>query len=119
MEKQLEYLEGFDLDVPKAALLENLGKFAEAANIHLEEGRTMEAIRLFLMDPNDSLSIQSGISCILQGLWEKISFGIRDIGKLDGASELLDLASKNGSSLPPESSMVDEVSGPLTDPVAY
>lgn len=113
MEEQLDYLEDFDLDISKSALLEKLGNFAEAAKIHLEKGRTLQAINLFLMNPNDTISIQSGISCILRGLWEKISFGMHDINKIDGVSELLNLASKTGASNIVETSVADEVSSLL------
>jgi hypothetical protein len=38
IEEQLDYMEETDLDVAKATLLESLGRFAEAAEIHFAEG---------------------------------------------------------------------------------
>ncbi|KAF8974058.1 hypothetical protein BDZ97DRAFT_421872 [Flammula alnicola] len=94
VEEQLEYLEDFDLDVSRAALLEKLGKFQDAADIHFAEGRTLEAIRLFLMDENDETSIRRGYHCILQGLWEKASFGVKSLDRIEEVVRLLALASK-------------------------
>jgi hypothetical protein len=90
----LEYLEDFDLDVSRAAVLENLHKYEEAAEIHLLEGRTLEAIRLFLMDVNNQAAIKRGNSCILQGLWEHLSFGMKKFNKSEEVARLLALASK-------------------------
>ncbi|KAF8955734.1 hypothetical protein BDZ97DRAFT_1926448 [Flammula alnicola] len=72
VEEQLEYLEDFDLDVSRAALLEKLGKFQDAADIHFAEGRTLEAIRL----------------------WEKASFGVKSLDRIEEVVRLLALASK-------------------------
>lgn len=93
VEEQLEYLEDFDLDFSKAAVLENLGKFQDAAEIHLAEGRTTEAIRLFLSDKSNEESIARGRTCILQGLWEKASFNTRGLNRSEQVVELLKLAS--------------------------
>ena len=93
VEEQLEYLEDFDLDSSKAAVLENLGKFQDAAEIHLAEGRTTEAIRLFLIDKSNEESIARGRICILQGLWEKASFHTRGLNRSEQVVELLKLAS--------------------------
>ncbi|KIM48469.1 hypothetical protein M413DRAFT_440213 [Hebeloma cylindrosporum] len=93
VEEQLEYLEDFDLDFSKAAVLENLGKFQDAAEIHLAEGRTTEAIRLFLIDQSNEESIARGRTCILQGLWEKASFNTRSLNRSEQVVELLKLAS--------------------------
>ena len=93
VEEQLEYLEDFDLDFSKAAVLENLGKFQDAAEIHLAEGRTTEAIRLFLIDKGNEESIARGRTCILQGLWEKASFNTRGLNRSEEVVELLKLAS--------------------------
>jgi hypothetical protein len=73
--------------------LENLGKFQDAAEIHLAEGRTTEAIRLFLMEQSNEESIARGRHCILQGLWEKASFNTRGLGRSEQVVKLLELAS--------------------------
>lgn len=72
-EEELEYLEDRYLDVARATLLESLGRTAEAAEIHLAEGRTLKAISLFLQDKENAYR---GKECILQGLWENLSFGV-------------------------------------------
>ncbi|KAJ6519176.1 hypothetical protein C8R45DRAFT_1204389 [Mycena sanguinolenta] len=72
----LEYLEERGLDVAHATLLESLGRFSDAAEVHLEEGRTFEAIQLFLRDRNNKYSICRGVQCILQSLWRQVSFSV-------------------------------------------
>ncbi|KJA29102.1 hypothetical protein HYPSUDRAFT_32443 [Hypholoma sublateritium FD-334 SS-4] len=93
IEDALEYLEDFDLDVSRASLLENLGKFGDAADIHLAEGRTLDAIRLLLMDKDNEHSIRRGYHCILQGLWEKVSYGVKGLDRIEQVVRLLKLAS--------------------------
>ncbi|KAF8895020.1 hypothetical protein CPB84DRAFT_1782432 [Gymnopilus junonius] len=110
VEEQLEYLEDFDLDVSRAALLEKLGKFYEAADIHLFEGRTLEAIRLLLIDQDNLDSVRRANDCILHGLWEKVSFSMKGLDQIDGVPQLLALASKVRQSSMLDSVVADELS---------
>jgi hypothetical protein len=89
----LEYLEEYDLDVSRAAVLKELGRYKEAGDIHLAEGRTLEAIQLFLLNGNDQDTVRRGHACILQGLWRHLSFSV--MGQ-DGeeAIQFLEWASK-------------------------
>ncbi|KAJ7293966.1 hypothetical protein C8J57DRAFT_1444990 [Mycena rebaudengoi] len=98
-EEELEYLEDRGLDVAQATLLESLGRFAEAAELHLEEGRTFEAIKLFLQDQTTESSMRRGMECVLQGLWQRISFAIVPEDEDSSISRLLTLASKADVSL--------------------
>ena len=90
-------------------MLERLHKYEEAAEIHLLEGRTLEAIRLLLMDVDNQAAIQRGNACILQGLWEHLSFGMKRFNKPEEVASLLALASKFKSSNLLEVAAVDEV----------
>ena len=90
-------------------MLEKLHKYEEAAKIHLMEGRTLEAIRLLLMDGNNQAAIQRGNACILQGLWEHASFGVRKFSKPEEVARLLALASKIKTSDLLEAAALDEV----------
>lgn len=57
-------------------LLLSLGRVADAAELHLLKGHTIEALELFLEDKGDPCkSTQRVIHCILQGLWEEFSLG--------------------------------------------
>jgi hypothetical protein len=38
LDDQLEYMEDADLDVERSTLLESLGRFSEAADVHFAEG---------------------------------------------------------------------------------
>ncbi|KAJ3514932.1 hypothetical protein NLJ89_g2078 [Agrocybe chaxingu] len=109
IDDQLEYLEDFDLDVSRAALLENLGRFREAAEVHLDEGRTLDAIRLFLMDENED-SILRGQDCIVRGLWEHASFGVNLSERKEEVARLLALASNSKhTETAPKSTAADEL----------
>jgi hypothetical protein len=90
----LQYLEDYDLDVSRAAVLKELGRYKEAGDIHLAEGRTLEAIQLFLIDDNDQYAVRRGHICILQGLWKHLSFSVKAQDGGAEAIQLLELASK-------------------------
>jgi hypothetical protein len=74
-EEELEFLEDHDLDIARAEVLESLGRQAEAAELYLAEGRILDAIQLFLTDSTDQASLRRGRECILEGLWQNLSFG--------------------------------------------
>ncbi|KAG5351772.1 hypothetical protein C0989_004981 [Termitomyces sp. Mn162] len=74
-EEELEYLEDLDLGITRAKVLVSLGRPAKAAALHLDEGRTEEAIPLFLQDSQSIDSTRQACSCILQGLWDSVSYG--------------------------------------------
>ncbi|KAJ6456165.1 hypothetical protein C8R45DRAFT_1187129 [Mycena sanguinolenta] len=101
-EEELEYLEERGLDVAHATLLESLGRFYDAAEVHLEEGRTFEAIELFLRDRDNKDSICRGAQCILQSLWRNVSFSVFPKEDDPSVSPLLALAAKVDPSFLPE-----------------
>ncbi|KAF7367508.1 UvrD-like helicase ATP-binding domain-containing protein [Mycena sanguinolenta] len=101
-EEELEYLEDRGLDVAHATLLESLGRFYDAGEVHLEEGRTFEAIELFLRDRDSKDSICRGVQCILQSLWRHGSFSVLPKEDDPSVSPLLALADKVDPSLLPE-----------------
>ncbi|KAK7064846.1 UvrD-like helicase ATP-binding domain-containing protein [Favolaschia claudopus] len=68
----LTYLEERGMDCERAAVLESSGDFSAAAEIHLTEGRTSEAIALFLQDQN----IERAGDSVLHELWAKFPFGV-------------------------------------------
>jgi hypothetical protein len=90
----LEYLEEYDLDVSRAAVLKELGRYKEAGDIHLSKGRTLEAIQLFLLDGDDQDTVRRGHACILQGLWRHLSFSVKVQDGGEEAIQFLELASK-------------------------
>jgi tetratricopeptide (TPR) repeat protein len=75
-EEVLEFTEEHDFDAARVEVLEEIGRKAEAAELHLQAGRTLEAISLFLEDSHDTASIRRGQECILQELWRYLGFGI-------------------------------------------
>ena len=75
VEEQLEYMKNnILLDGYYAAALAQLGRHQEAAEIHMAEGRTLEAIKVLLDDEENNESKRRASDCILQGLWESTSF---------------------------------------------
>ncbi|KAJ7671947.1 hypothetical protein B0H17DRAFT_1208872 [Mycena rosella] len=93
-EEALEYLEDRGLDIAHATLLESLGRFSDAAEVHLEEGRTFDAIKLFLRHQNNEHAMRRGIHCVLQGLWQRISFALSADEEDPSVTLLLSLAAK-------------------------
>ncbi|KAI0668726.1 hypothetical protein C8Q78DRAFT_979481 [Trametes maxima] len=75
-DEALEYMAGYGLEMPRASLLEQLGRFTEAAESQLSEGNVLEAVRLFLMD-DDSENADSASRAgrtILDALWPRLAF---------------------------------------------
>ncbi|KAJ7801958.1 hypothetical protein B0H14DRAFT_3782099 [Mycena olivaceomarginata] len=104
-EEALAYLEDRGLNFERATFLEWLGKFSDAAEVHLEGGRTVMAIQLFLKDQNTARASES----VLQGLWEKLSFAVVPATQNSLVSHLLDLAAQIDLSLVSRSTH-DEIS---------
>ncbi|KAJ6578043.1 hypothetical protein B0H19DRAFT_574136 [Mycena capillaripes] len=94
-EEALAYLEDRGLNVERANFLESLSKFSEAAEVHLEDGRTAMAIQLFLKDQNTIRASE----CVIQGLWEKLSFAVVPHTQDSVVSHLLDLGAQIDVSL--------------------
>jgi tetratricopeptide (TPR) repeat protein len=93
--------------------LAELGTHQEAAQIHMAEGRTMEAIDALLDDKKNEQSKRRANECILRGLWENTSFS-RRIEDTDAAAlEFLGLAESKidkGATLLLSPTQKDEVS---------
>jgi hypothetical protein len=103
----LAYLEDRGLNLERANFLEWLRKFSDAAEVHLEEGRTPRAIQLFLKDQNTARASE----CVLRGFWEKLSFAVMPHTQDSLVSHLLDLAAQIDVSLVSRSTN-DEVRSP-------
>ena len=95
VEEELEYLEDNTLlDGCLATVLADLGRYQEAADIHMAEGRTMEAIHVLLDDKENVESKHRANHCILQGLWERTSFSQKIKDTDTAARKFLQLVSK-------------------------
>ncbi len=71
----LEYLDERDLGMARADILVMRGDTVAAAELHYADGRRDVAISLFLQDPENSVGMQRGLDCIVEGLWSYCSFG--------------------------------------------
>ena len=97
-EEELEFLETYGLDFAQAKLLENHGRYLEAAQLHLSENRPLNAIRDFLRvkGSRDAIhdAIQEATKIVSDGLWLKCSFGVplKDVADDQGVADLLKLA---------------------------
>ncbi|KAK0245294.1 hypothetical protein EDD85DRAFT_13428 [Armillaria nabsnona] len=76
LEEELEYLEERALDNARAVLLETMGRFSEAAELHYSMGRREAAIELFLRETDNKDALPRAEECILEELWRRISFGV-------------------------------------------
>ena len=90
----MEFLEIYDLDVAQAELLENHGRYLEAAQLHLSKNRPVNAIRDFLRVKGSRDAVQEATKIVLDGLWLKCSFGVPLKAVVDdqGVADLLKLA---------------------------
>ncbi|THH32624.1 hypothetical protein EUX98_g1581 [Antrodiella citrinella] len=75
IEEAFKFMEDYEFDVARADLLERGGRFAEAAELHFAEGRTVQSIGLLLKD-NHEESLMRAQSCLLDGLWSSLPFGV-------------------------------------------
>jgi hypothetical protein len=57
-------------------LLERYGRYEEAAAIHFEEGRPIDAILLFMRDTTNVSSRERAATGLIQAFWRDISFGV-------------------------------------------
>ncbi|KAJ6498114.1 hypothetical protein C8R47DRAFT_1212438 [Mycena vitilis] len=104
-EEALKYLEDRGMDGERATILESLGRFSDAAELHANDGRTDEAIALFLRDQNN----ERASDCTIQRLWEKLSFAVRPDGGDARVATLIGFATQvESSKLPPQKR--DEIS---------
>ncbi|KAH9949529.1 hypothetical protein B0H21DRAFT_728406 [Amylocystis lapponica] len=85
----LDYMDDYGFDMSRASYLEELGRPAEAAEVHLAEGRTLEAIELFSRDSQDPRSVFRASQCLLDGLWSHLSFGIKPSPDPESGSDSL------------------------------
>ena len=78
-EEALEFTrkhEKHDLDTAQVRILEQMGLFREAGEVHLAAGRTLEAIQSFFKNQNDPGCARRAIDATLLGLWSHLSFGV-------------------------------------------
>ncbi|KAH9945568.1 hypothetical protein B0H21DRAFT_877321 [Amylocystis lapponica] len=88
-QEALQYMDDLGFNTTRATLLEQLGKYSAAAEIHLAEGRTLEAIQLFSRDKQNPQSMKRASRSLLDGMWRNISFGIDFNSDLLGSSDTL------------------------------
>ncbi|KAJ2926878.1 hypothetical protein H1R20_g10207, partial [Candolleomyces eurysporus] len=97
VDEELEYLKkDILLNDCYAAVLAEHGKYQEAANIHLREGRITKAIKVLIDDKENEESKRQAYDCILQGLWESTPFSQKIKDTDDAAPKFLQFASKLG-----------------------
>ncbi|KAI0809044.1 hypothetical protein BC629DRAFT_1437282 [Irpex lacteus] len=76
-DEALAFTDDFGFSNTRAALLERCGRLDEAAEIHAEQGRTIEAIRMFIRhSQSHPASLQRAHTNLLHGLWRHIPFGV-------------------------------------------
>ncbi len=113
VDQALEFMDDFGFNVARVELLERYGRLCEAAEIHLAEGRTIEAIRLLLRDKANADSQALLERILLKSVWKHLSFGmplrIEEVGAGPQLQDLLPLADEAVTSGVLSSQAVDEV----------
>ncbi|KAF8588487.1 hypothetical protein K439DRAFT_1335105 [Ramaria rubella] len=74
IEEQLEHLEDCGFDSSKIVLLESVGRWSDAAELHSREGRHLDAIALWLR-AGDIESRKRASHCLLDSLWKTFPLG--------------------------------------------
>jgi hypothetical protein len=92
----LDFTAEYHLDAARLHLLIDAGRFVEAAELLVLWDRLLEAIQVFLKQPDDKYSRGRAIQCILQGLWRRISFRItpKPLGSNPDVDQLLEAAAQ-------------------------
>ncbi|KAI1785420.1 hypothetical protein LXA43DRAFT_132940 [Ganoderma leucocontextum] len=102
----LEYMDDYGLDMARAQFLEEVGRYTEAADVHVSEGSTLDAIRVLSLDTGNEASLKRTLECLLDGLWRNLSCGVpvneealkpsATIGKLLRLADSLTLTDASG-----------------------
>jgi hypothetical protein len=85
-EEELEFVRDCDLDIAEVNILEQGGRFREAADLHIRENRVLDAVDMLLRDKNPGDSTQLATQKLLEALWGILSFGITP-DDLDGDAQ--------------------------------
>ena len=85
-EEELEFVRDCDLDIAEVNILEEGGRFREAAELHIRENRVLDAVDLLLRDKNSGEATQVATQKLLDALWGILSFGITP-DDLDGDAQ--------------------------------
>lgn len=73
-----DFTDVYGLDVARAALYEEHGRHADAAEVHLQLGRIDEAVRLFLQGAEqDATNVRRAYGCILDEFWKILPLGVQ------------------------------------------
>lgn len=92
-DEALEFTDQFGFVTARAKLLEECHRHAEAAELHIQEGRLEEAVRLLLL-PDDTDGVHRACECILHGLWNIMPLGTRLAYDSPEVRRLFDLVSR-------------------------
>lgn len=105
-------MDDYGFDIARASVLEQSGRKSEAAEIHLAEGRPVKAIELFMEDWEDDVSRRRAEECLLDALWQQLSFAMDSKATLEDSSlrELLTVAAKMNTLAKLSANTIDEVS---------
>jgi hypothetical protein len=85
VEEQEAYMEQYDFVTAHASFLEGKGRYAGAAELYLQEGRTLYAIELLLKDSTNRISGTKATKVLMEKLWSHLSFGVQP--NFDGSEE--------------------------------
>ena len=72
----MTFLGEYGYEAARSAVLEENGRYIEAAEVCLNSGQLQEAVRLLLLHSHDSSSVLRAYQGVLDGLWGSLSIGV-------------------------------------------
>jgi uncharacterized protein YifE (UPF0438 family) len=85
-EEQLEFARDCDLDIAEVNILVERGQYFEAADLHIRENRTLDAVEVLLKNRISKEAMRRASQCLLDALWKILSFGVLPV-ELDKVSQ--------------------------------
>ncbi|TFK51884.1 hypothetical protein OE88DRAFT_1483274 [Heliocybe sulcata] len=87
--EELRFMEDYGFDDTRADILESMGRFVEAGEVHLAAGRLTDGIKVLLKAPSDRGAVQRAKDCLLDCFWDTFSLD-RDHGEEEQHSSSLE-----------------------------
>ncbi|KAI0297517.1 hypothetical protein B0F90DRAFT_1819257 [Multifurca ochricompacta] len=84
-EEELEFVRDCDLDIAEVKILVGRSRFIEAADLHIRENRTLDAVEVLLMDKTSKETAQRASESLLRAFWNVLPFGVLPNQLSDGS----------------------------------
>lgn len=89
----LDFMEEYGFTAAQAETLQEDGQAEKAVDVHLSEGRLLDAVHILSANSGDITNILRACRCVLDGLWSFLPLGA-DIDKIKHEPSFLELVDK-------------------------